>query len=80
MSSVTQGLDVWPSTIPDGKPLARSLKNIKFGPANEKKITFRGRNSLCDKKFTLDADVVCSSVEGYDNLHICWGNSCILRF
>ena len=70
MSSVTHGLDVWPSTIPDGKPLARSLKNIKFGPANENKIAFRGCNSLCDKKFTLDADVVCSN----------WGKSCILRF
>ena len=35
MSRVTQGLDVCPNTIPDGKPRALSLKKIKFGPANE---------------------------------------------
>lgn len=35
MSSVTQGLDVCPNTMPDGKPLARSLKKIRFGPANK---------------------------------------------
>lgn len=35
MSKVTQGLDVCPNTIPDGKPRALSLKKIKFGPANE---------------------------------------------
>ena len=33
---VTHGLDVWPNTIPDGKPRALSLKKIKFGPAIEK--------------------------------------------